>query len=176
MPFFYKRVFVTSTVHPANFGGVAAGDAICTARAAAANLPGTYKAWLSDATTSPSVSFTRSTIGYALVDGTVIDTGTSRVFYVAGSGVAQPLLAPINKTETGGAPPATTGIGGTTAVWTGTDFRGQRSSSGTCSDWTDTSFNAQGLVGDYAVSTTAWTGASAGVVCGGNKALYCFQQ
>jgi hypothetical protein len=47
-----KRVFVTSTSHQGNFGGLAAADAECNARAAAANLGGTWTAWLSDGSTN----------------------------------------------------------------------------------------------------------------------------
>lgn len=45
-------VFVTSTEHTANLGGLAGADAICAARATAAGLAGTYKAWLSTSTVS----------------------------------------------------------------------------------------------------------------------------
>jgi hypothetical protein len=42
-------MFVTSTtVIPGRLGGIAGGDAECVARATAAGLPGTYRAWLSD--------------------------------------------------------------------------------------------------------------------------------
>jgi len=47
-----KRVFVTSTSHQGNFGGLAVADGICNARAAAASLGGSWTAWLSDGTTS----------------------------------------------------------------------------------------------------------------------------
>lgn len=47
-----RRVFTTSTVHTGGFGGLAAADSICQTRANAANLTGTYKAWLSDSTTT----------------------------------------------------------------------------------------------------------------------------
>jgi hypothetical protein len=42
-------MFVTSsTVIPGRLGGIAGADAECTARATAAGLPGTYKAWIND--------------------------------------------------------------------------------------------------------------------------------
>src|SRR5207248_2675590 len=43
-----KRVFVTSVMYDGNLGGLAGADAKCQARATAASLSGTYKAWLSD--------------------------------------------------------------------------------------------------------------------------------
>ena len=42
------KVFVTSTVHDGNLGGLVGADAICNSLASAAGLAGTYKAWLSD--------------------------------------------------------------------------------------------------------------------------------
>jgi hypothetical protein len=50
-----NRVFVTSTTTDGAFGGIAGADAICAARAAAADLTGTFIAYLSDnATTAAS--------------------------------------------------------------------------------------------------------------------------
>ena len=45
-------VFVTSTRHQGNLGGLAGADAICQARADSVNMRGTYRAWLSSSTTS----------------------------------------------------------------------------------------------------------------------------
>ena len=50
-------VFVTSTTHNGNLGGVAGADAICNARAAAAGLPGSYLAWISMADDDPEFRF-----------------------------------------------------------------------------------------------------------------------
>jgi hypothetical protein len=44
-------MFVTSTLHSADFGGQSAADAICNARARDASLAGKYVAWLSTAQT-----------------------------------------------------------------------------------------------------------------------------
>jgi PKD repeat protein len=41
-------VFVTSEIYEGDFGGLAEADAICQAHATAAQLPGTWTAWLSD--------------------------------------------------------------------------------------------------------------------------------
>jgi hypothetical protein len=40
-------IFVTSTMHNGNLGGIDGADAICKERAAAGGLPGTYRAYLS---------------------------------------------------------------------------------------------------------------------------------
>ena len=46
----YRKVFVTSIGYDGNLGGLAGADAKCMTRAAAGNLSGTYKAWLSSST------------------------------------------------------------------------------------------------------------------------------
>ena len=49
-----KRAFVTSQLYNGNMGGLAGADARCQGLADAVGLPGTYRAWLSSATESPS--------------------------------------------------------------------------------------------------------------------------
>src|SRR5262245_61095552 len=65
-------VFLSSTEQAGDLGGIAGADAICQSLAHAADLPGTYRAWLSDGNASPSTRFSRSTAPYTLVDGTLI--------------------------------------------------------------------------------------------------------
>ena len=64
-----KQVFVTSTVYSGDLGGLAGADEKCQQRAVAAGLPGTFRAWLSDGTTSASARLTHSTLPYVRVDG-----------------------------------------------------------------------------------------------------------
>jgi len=52
-----KFAFVTTWEGDGNIGGLAAADAICQTEAEDAELPGTYKAWLSDSSSSPSTRF-----------------------------------------------------------------------------------------------------------------------
>ena len=63
-----KRVFVTSTTYKGNLGGLAGADAKCQTRANAASLGGTWKAWLSDSTTSAASRLTQSVSGYILLN------------------------------------------------------------------------------------------------------------
>ncbi|MGZ3454239.1 MAG: hypothetical protein ACXVEF_31830, partial [Polyangiales bacterium] len=72
-----KVVFVTSTLYTGDLGGVAGADSKCQSAAAAASLAGTFKAWVSSATSSPSTTFVRTTGDYALPDGTVVAHGWS---------------------------------------------------------------------------------------------------
>src|SRR5438309_187118 len=82
-----KRVFVTSTTHTGALGGLAGADAICAARAAAANLDGTYKAWLSTPAESAAARLTHSSAQYHLVDGTPIAASWDDL---VGSGLMHP--------------------------------------------------------------------------------------
>src|SRR4051812_50129369 len=50
-------------------GGLANADGICQVAADDAGLGGTYKAWLSDNTASPSTRFTHATQPYVLPNG-----------------------------------------------------------------------------------------------------------
>lgn len=67
-----KIVFVTSAKATANYNGLPQADTVCQKLATAAGLSGTFRAWLSNATDSPSTRFTQSTGPYKLVDGTQI--------------------------------------------------------------------------------------------------------
>lgn len=67
-----RIVFVTSQVYNGNLGGLTGADAKCQAQAAAAKLPGTYKAWLSDSNGSPSTRMTKVAAPYVRTDGVMI--------------------------------------------------------------------------------------------------------
>ncbi len=67
-----KTVFVTSSLDDGDLGGLVGADAKCQAMADTAGLSGTYKAWLSDSTSSPSTRFTHSQTPYLTTAGTVV--------------------------------------------------------------------------------------------------------
>ena len=80
-----KCVFVSSTLHTGDLGGLTGADAICNNLAEAAGFPGTYMAWLSDSSASPSTLFTQATVPYRRVDGTqVADDWTELTEWVPG--------------------------------------------------------------------------------------------
>ncbi|MBN9163842.1 MAG: hypothetical protein J0I07_22935 [Myxococcales bacterium] len=166
------RVFVTSTSYDGNLGGLSGADAKCQVHADAAGLSGTFKAWLSDATGSPSTRFTRSADPYALVDGTVIADDYAEL--TSGS-----LQHPIDKTETGGAPPVQP-VFGRAVVWTGTSESGNVYwLTHTCSNWTSSVYDPQGnivaILGETN-ETTGWSFAYGGTYCDRMNALFCFEQ
>jgi hypothetical protein len=158
------RVFLTSTEHDGNLGGLAGADRICQRLAAAANLPGaaSFMAWASDASASPATRFpTKSTGPYWRVDGTTI--ADSWADLTDGG-----LDAPINVTETGA-----TGV--TSRVWTHTAPNGTRATDRTdaCDNWT-VNFGG-GREGQSDLIDGGWT-YYRDISCRNQRRLYCFQQ
>lgn len=78
-------VFVTSTADTGNLGGLAGADAICAARAAAAGLPGNYRAFLSTSSVNAIDRLTGAR-GWVRVDGrpfadSAADVASGRILY-----------------------------------------------------------------------------------------------
>jgi hypothetical protein len=155
------RVFVSSEYYPGNLGGLAGADAICQTLAQAAGLPGTYKAWLSDSTASPSTRFVRSTGPYRLVGGSKIADNWKDLTDGA-------LQVPIIVTETGA------GVASATAVWTHTHPNGTAlTSADHCGNWSTAT--GDGDVGDLTARNATWT-VDDTLACTSGGRLYCFQQ
>jgi hypothetical protein len=162
-----KTVFVTSTTHDGNLGGLTGGHAKCQAAADAAGLPGTFRAWLSDLTLSPSTdpNFTKSLVPYHRTDGVKIaddwtdltDGTLNATISVDETGQpSQPLPFPYD-------------------VWTGTAANGDPESFGyTCIEWTRNLTDPAWVGRTYATDTT-WTDAGVGF-CTDQLRLYCFEQ
>lgn len=167
-----KRVFITSIPYNGNLGGLSGADAKCLARANAANLcgngtpcaDGTWKAWLSDGSTSAASRLTHSSGQYQLLNGTVI--ATSWTDLIDGS-----LLSSINIDEN-----LRTGINNW--VWTNTNSNGTIiATSGTsshCNNWTSTSNS--GWFGRSSSSNYQWTRYGYGYCSYATLRLYCFEQ
>ncbi|HTJ44209.1 MAG TPA: InlB B-repeat-containing protein [Kofleriaceae bacterium] len=154
-------VFVTSTTYTGNLGGLAGADAACQARANAAGLGGTFKAWLSQ--TSPQVnaiSRLGAARGWARVDlAPVVDTTTDlangRLYY------------PIKLDEFGNDLGLVSVITGTTA--NGTLYNGDT----TCSNWTSSA--AGSSAGGYSTAGSSMFTIYTYPSCTGGAHLYCFQ-
>jgi hypothetical protein len=167
-------IFVTSTATVASaLKGLVAADAICQSRAGAAGLKGTYKAWLSTSTVSAEDRLTQGAGPYRLLNGTIIASNWQEL-------TSGTLKAPIDETETTGAPPAL-GVGvcgevGSSPVWTGTSADGTSGSGTECDSWgTGMLAATSALVGSANATDgtwTAWCPASCLVVA----ALYCVEQ
>jgi hypothetical protein len=173
-----KTVFVTSTTYPGDLGGIAGADAKCQAAADAAKVAGTFRAWVSTATSSPATTFTRTSGDYVLADGTtVVAHGWEGL--TSGN-----LLHAIDMTETKAAPPMTAPPCGATdantSAWTATQLNGtpytgfgQRN----CKDWTSSSATDAATWGWPNATNGYWTQrCSSASGCDLAASLYCFQQ
>jgi hypothetical protein len=166
-----KLVFVSSVGFNGNMGGLAGADARCQDLAAAAGLPGTYRAWLSTASESPSTRFVQSAGRYRLVNGTVIaNNWTDLTDGTIGSA--------INVTELGTTPPPPSGslcFGDTIGVWTATQAAGTPITfDSRCQDWTTTSGSS--FWGGHTRTNNEWTAWCTGGTCNMLAPIYCFQQ
>jgi hypothetical protein len=160
-----KVVFVTSTLHQANFGGLEDADAICQARAVAADLPGTFRAWLSTRDVTAADRLTHATVPYVRTDGTRIADDWDDL-------VDGTLAASISIDEMG---TARTGD-----VWTGTMLDGSNftpCSRDTCDCqlWTDNTTSWVSQCGRSTETNWQWSEQQP-VVCSVALRLYCFQQ
>lgn len=166
LPSTHKVVFLTSAVYNGNLGGLSGADAICNAHAAAGSLPGTYKAWLSTITASPSTRFTHPNVPYVLPDGTTV-VANDWADLTDGS-----LAHAINQNEASAV--STTFFN----TWTGTSPLGTSVGSGEdCSAWTNaSSFQLTSQTGDWWSIDARWTVAHNTFVCSAGQRLYCFQQ
>jgi cysteine-rich repeat protein len=165
----YRLVFATSTTTDGNLGGLAGADMICQTRAAAANLSGTYMAWISTDQGSPSTRFIQSTVAYQLVTG--IKVADSWADLVDGT-----IDNAINRTESG-APSvnsiATCGASDRT-VHSGTTDAGTLAAD-TCNNFTSGIDVDLGTIGRTTSTNGSWADCSS-VSCDQAAALYCFQQ
>ena len=165
-----KRVFVTSAVFSSNLGGLAGADTKCQQAADAAALGGTYKAWLSDESTSVASRMTHAAIPYALVDGTIVASDWSEL-------TSNFLAHAIDRTEKNGAPLVVAASCGTwAAVWTGSQANGDQDVGYTCSGWSGAQPSDNGDVGDASQTSSWWTDKCSMQTCGHTAALYCMEQ
>jgi hypothetical protein len=170
-----KVVFVTSQLYAGNLGGLTGADAICQSHANAAGLPGSYMAWLSDATGSPTTRFTPSNAPYRRIDGIIVATNWTDL--LDGN-----LNAPIVVTELGGLALMNPNHGcasTTPAVWSNTTTNGTQVGGGlSCNNWTASSVfqSAWGRADQASSLWTSWCTGGNNDACGWASSLYCFQQ
>ena len=160
-------VFVSSSEHTGNLGGLAGADAICHRLARAAGLPGSYLAWLSSGSSSPGTRFTRATVPYTLVDGTVVAETWDDL-------TRGHLRHAIDRAETGGQDAI---LGDTAWSNTLTDGTPAGSAPGAhCRDWTSAAGHDDGHVGIPFSTDDDWTFTRSLMYCAFPQRLYCFQQ
>ena len=139
--------------------GIAAGDAICRARATAAGLddPSSFKAWLSDSTIDAKDRF--------LNDGRWVRLDGVRIADNLADLTDGQLFTSINVMENGQY------YGSWETVWTGTEQDGLLIG-GACNDWIDSSDSAHGYVGLPIDTTHLWT-KNLNHTCNRANHLYC---
>lgn len=155
-------VFVTSTTHTGNLGGLAGADAICQAGAFNAGLHGTYRAWLS-ATGVNALSRLGAARGWIRTDGQpVADTP---------SDLASGLFHPIDVDENGSFVDNSAYLYVYTATLGDGSYFGQNCSTAGSSDWSTTS--ARTVLGICTSSSATFTDAQV-LPCATTARLYCF--
>jgi hypothetical protein len=182
-----KHVFITSQTYDGWQVGTDASppsayaDSECQRLANNAQLSGTYKAWLSDDSSSPSARFTQNAGPYVLVGGaTLVACGWS------GLGA---LVHPIDTMENGQKVTNSNACSGGTnmlgqSVWTGTTSSGARVNSGSgpqsgyadCQNWTTNAGSWLGVYGCTSFTGDGWTQQTAYMPCNHLNSLYCFEQ
>lgn len=165
-----NTVFITSTTYNGAFGGVAGANTDCAARATAASLSGTFKAWaaVTTGTDDPNTTFVHSIYPYELVNGTVVATNWTGL-------VSGTLTNTISVNESGGA------AGGNGDAWTnvatnGTAYTSGNSTTGNCASWSNSTSSDQGYFGAPGHTNSNWTYDGPGNNCSQSQDLYCVQQ
>ncbi len=166
-----KTVFGTRELYNGNLGGLAGADAKCQAAADGSDsiVPsGTYLAWLSDSTGSPSTRFTQSSSPYVDTQGSEIAADYTDLTDGSISGT-------IDHDETGTRPLDDN------QIWTNTGSDGTwppdetEQPAASCNDWTSTA--GVGRTGNTLnPSDGGWTDIESSRDCRATLPLYCFQQ
>jgi hypothetical protein len=154
---------------------VAGGDAFCQAHARAAGLPGTYKAWLADATGSPSTTMTRHLGPYQLVTTAVVAQGWNDL-------TDGTLLNRIDRTELGvqlggvgcnASEPTCHFVCAGGEVWSNVDAAGNRRVTDDCTGWTGQGLGTAGNVGKV---NAMWTEGDCNRIQSASLPIFCIQQ
>ena len=160
-----RIVFITSNSYTGNMGGLDGADSICNQLASAAQLTGTYKAWLSDDTSSPAGRFTHYG-QFVLVDGDPVANDWEDL-------TDGTIMNPINIDENGNNFPEEYFY-----VWSNTDSDGSvYETTSICLNWTTDSPDERGRGAYPALTDYRWTRPTYTNNCGNTIfRIYCFEQ
>ena len=162
----HMRVFVSSTTTAAKLGGLVGADEDCQALADAADLKGTFRAWLSTGDVNAAARLQHSERPYKRIDGAPLADNWAD--FVDGTH-----LNPIVVTELGGNVGPDSGCG-ICPVWTATTPMGVGLVDD-CSDWNAVLFDNV-TVGECTVKDARWTQGCAMRMCNQSSRLYCVEQ
>jgi hypothetical protein len=158
-----RRVFVSTQMFTGNLGGTSGADSTCQSTANGAQLGGSWKAWVSDSSTSPSTRFAHASVGYRLVDGTLLANDWTGL-------VSGALLHAIDLTEHGA---SATG----SEVWTGTLESGVAIGTNVCSGFTSSANGAtHAVIGNTSRTDIGWSNATSQSCDQNNLRIYCMEQ
>ena len=153
-----KLIFVTSTTHSGDVNGPDGADGICGDRAGEADLEGTFKAWMSGAT-SASERLAHFDGPYRRTDGVKVADDWDDL--TDGS-----LDAAISRDENGD--------GVADDAWTGTTAAGAADTA-RCGDFEDGTIGSSGVCGSSAATNGQWTDRLV-PNCNTTLRLFCIQQ
>ncbi len=161
-----RLVFITSQDFKGDLGGLTGADEKCQTAAEAAELGGTFQAWLSAGDDMPLTRMVHSAGIYKRVDGVVLARGWNDLT----DGLID---ATISIDEHG--EPLTTGS------WTNTEASGLIAADpADCDGWTNDEFEQKGRWGTAQSIEPAWSNFINDVVnpqvCNANRSLYCVMQ
>jgi hypothetical protein len=145
---------------------LAGADNICQTRANAASLGGTWKAWLSNGTTSANSRLVNHTVDMVRIDNVVVANGWADL--TDGNLDNAISITELGTVVNNSTPPVT--------VWANTEENGNIASpSQHCSNWTSASSSLPGRVGQAVTSGWGWSDITIGY-CDNPRRLYCFEQ
>lgn len=153
-----KRVFVTGTTYNGSLGGITGADQKCATAAQAANLGGTWKAWISDANTNAIDRITEVGPWYGR------QFGSFRIAFNNKANLETTPQISVNRDELGDENSAD--------IWTGTGIGGIKTNA-TCSNWALGTSGTTGTVGTG--EDQRWTSAYA-AECSTLKGVLCLEQ
>lgn len=157
-----RRVFVSSVGYSAMFNGAVGADVACQSIAGGASLGGTWRAWVSDSSSSPSARFSQASVAYRMMDGTLV--ASSYASLISG-GLAHGIdldekRATVREAE----------------VWTATSTDGTYAQSG-CNDFTSNTASAPfAAVGISGHGDQLWSNAYLQYCDRTSLRIYCFEQ
>lgn len=177
-----KVVFTTQArFQGSHLGGLAGADAKCAAAASAAGLGGTFKAWLSDLTGSPSERMTHATLPYELVTGVKIASDWADLT----DGLLEHAIdrdehgKPIVQSERFNGVWTATASDGLAITWQNTDVGTTSRPRFECGNWGTSTTPigvAVGMLGGFETAELDWTQTNSGVFCDESMHLFCFEQ
>lgn len=154
-------IFTTQSTTDGDIGGVTGADAICAAEAAAAGLPGTFLAWISDSTVDPTARFSKI-LPYELPPPVSTSVASGWADLTDGS-----IGAPLDVDASG------TTLTTVLRSWTATSSTGSAIPNN-CDDWTNGT-SGTGTPGDTLATNPFWSQV-APLACDQQARLICVEQ